>query len=71
LQYRCGAKAANELGIDLDDWLTRTRLALDWPEYSKGKYGNAKLANRGMWQGSFAEGMALSGVHCKARQNQW
>src|SRR5580704_11642016 len=67
LQYRCGAKAANELdafiarravncipisldqyrrtvatcsvgGADLGEWLVRNGLALDWPQYSKGKY---------------------------------
>ena len=71
LQYRCGAKAANELdtfiarrpvdcspvsldqyrrtvavcsidGVDLAEWLVRNGLALDWPQYSKGKYGKAQ-----------------------------
>ena len=66
IQYRCGAKAANDLdsflakrpidcvpvsldqyrrtvatcsvdGVDLADRLVRNGLALDWPQYSKGK----------------------------------
>ena len=88
LQYRCGAKAANDLdafiaerpvncvlisldrygrtvttcsvgGADLGDWLVRNGLALDWPQYSKRKYGSAQgdaeQAGRGMWAGSFVE----------------
>jgi endonuclease YncB( thermonuclease family) len=88
LQYRCGAKAANDLdafiarrpvsclpispdrynrtlatclvgGADLGDWLVRNGLALDWPQYSKRKYGSAQgdaeRAGRGMWAGSFVE----------------
>ena len=71
IQYRCGAKAANDLdsflakrpidclpvsldqyrrtvavcsvdGVDLADWLVRNGLALDWPQYSKGKYDGAQ-----------------------------
>jgi endonuclease YncB( thermonuclease family) len=77
LQYRCGAKAANELdafiarrlvdcspisldqyrrtvavcsidGVDLGDWLVRNGLALDWPQYSKGKYDEAQRALVGL-----------------------
>lgn len=88
LQYRCGAKAANDLdafiarrpvnclpisldqygrtvatcsvgGADLGDWLVRNGLALDWPEYSKRKYGaaqrEAEQAGRGIWVGSYVE----------------
>jgi endonuclease YncB( thermonuclease family) len=88
IQYRCGAKAANELdafiarrpvncspisldryrrtvavcaidGVDLGEWLVRSGLALDWPEYSKGKYDKAQRdaehAGRGMWAGSYVE----------------
>ena len=88
LQYRCGAKSANELdafiakrtincspvnldqygrtvatcsvdGTDLGDWLVRNGLALDWPQYSKGKYDGAQReadhAGRGMWEGSYVE----------------
>lgn len=88
IQYRCGAKAANNLdsylggrpincapvnldrygrtvascslnGVDLADWLVRNGLALDWPQYSKGKYAaaqrDAEHAGRGMWAGSYVE----------------
>lgn len=88
IQYRCGAKSANELdafiakrtincspinldqygrtvatcsvdGVDLGDWLVRNGLALDWPQYSKGKYEKAQReadhAGRGMWEGSYVE----------------
>ena len=86
IQYRCGAKAANNLdwflnkrpvdcapvsldqyrrtvatcsvdGIDLADWLVRNGFALDWPQYSKGKYDKAQRdadhAGRGIWAGSY------------------
>src|SRR5258708_28150172 len=82
MQYRCGAKAANDLdsfiarrpidcspvnldrygrtvavcsidGVDLADWLVRNGRALDWPQYSKGKYEkaqrDAEQAGRGLW----------------------
>ena len=88
LQYRCGAKAANELdtfiakrpvscipisldqygrtvascsvgGVDLGEWLVRNGLALDWPQFSRGKYDGiqreAEHAGRGMWAGSYVE----------------
>jgi endonuclease YncB( thermonuclease family) len=88
LQYRCGAKSANDLdafiagrpvscipvspdqygrtvatcsvgGADLGEWLARNGLALDWPQYSKGKYDggqrDAEHAGRGMWSGSYVE----------------
>ena len=44
-------------GVDLGDWLVSNGLALDWPRYSKGKYGKAQLdadhAGRGLWAGSY------------------
>src|ERR1700694_1056741 len=88
LQYRCGAKAANDLdafiasrpvncapisldrygrtvaacsvaGADLGEWLVRSGLALDWPQYSKRKYDaaqrDAEHAGRGMWAGSYVK----------------
>jgi endonuclease YncB( thermonuclease family) len=46
-------------GTDLGEWLVRSGLALDWPQYSKGKYGeaqqNAERAGRGIWKGSYVE----------------
>ena len=44
-------------GADLGEWLVRNGLALDWPQYSKGKYGSARReadrSGRGMWAGSY------------------
>jgi endonuclease YncB( thermonuclease family) len=88
LQYRCGAKAANDLDafisrrslncipisldqygrtvatcsigdVDLGEWLVRNGLAIDWPQYSRGRYDavqrEAEHAERGMWAGSYVE----------------
>lgn len=88
LQYRCGARAANDLdafvarrpvtcvpisldrygrtvatcsvaGADLGEWLVRRGLALDWPQYSRGKYGAdqraAEKGGNGIWKGSYVE----------------
>ncbi|SHH05368.1 thermonuclease family protein [Bradyrhizobium erythrophlei] len=88
IQYRCGAKAANELDsfiagrpvscipisldrygrtvatcsvqeADLGEWLVRNGLALDWPQYSKGRFGaiqrEAEQAGRGIWAGSYVK----------------
>lgn len=44
-------------GIDLGEWLVRNGLALDWPQYSKGRYAavqrEADRAGRGVWAGSY------------------
>ena len=44
---------------DLGEWLVRSGLALDWPQYSKGRYEaaqrDAERAGRGMWKGSYVE----------------
>jgi endonuclease YncB( thermonuclease family) len=46
-------------GIDLGEWLVRNGLALDWPQYSKGRYAaaqhDADKAGRGIWAGSYVE----------------
>jgi endonuclease YncB( thermonuclease family) len=46
-------------GVDIADWLVRNGFALDWPQYSKGKYDRAQRdaehAGRGIWQGSYVE----------------
>ena len=88
LQYRCGARAANDLdafiarrpvdcmpmnldqygrtvatcsagGADLGEWLVRGGLALDWPQFSKGRYDaaqrDAERVGRGIWKGSYVE----------------
>jgi endonuclease YncB( thermonuclease family) len=46
-------------GVDIGGWLVRNGLALDWPQYSAGKYGatqrEAEQAGRGVWKGSYVE----------------
>ncbi|OAF04314.1 nuclease [Bradyrhizobium centrolobii] len=46
-------------GADLGEWLVRNGLALDWPQYSKGRYHEAQReaerAGRGLWKGSYVE----------------
>jgi endonuclease YncB( thermonuclease family) len=103
-QYRCGARAANELdgfiasrvvscppinldrygrtvatcsvgGADLGEWLVKNGLALDWPQYSKGKYDAlqraAEQAGRGMLGRQLCRTMALSGVHSRQGHRGW
>jgi endonuclease YncB( thermonuclease family) len=45
--------------VDLGEWLVRNGLAIDWPEYSKGKFDaiqrEAEHAGRGIWKGSYVE----------------
>jgi hypothetical protein len=45
--------------IDAGEWLVRNGFALDWPRYSKGRYGDAQRdaehAGRGIWAGSYVE----------------
>jgi endonuclease YncB( thermonuclease family) len=46
-------------GVDLAEWLVRNGLALDWPQYSNGRYDKAQRdadhAGRGIWAGSYVE----------------
>jgi endonuclease YncB( thermonuclease family) len=46
-------------GADLGEWLVRNGLALDLPQYSRGKYGlaqhEAEQGGRGIWKGSHVE----------------
>ena len=46
-------------GTDLGEWLVRKGLALDWPQYSKGRYGeaqrDAERAGQGIWKVSYVE----------------
>lgn len=46
-------------GPDIAQWLVSKGFALDWPQYSKGKYQvaqqEARQAGRGIWSGSFVE----------------
>jgi endonuclease YncB( thermonuclease family) len=58
-QYRRTVASCSVEGVDLGEWLVRNGLALDWPQYSKGKYDaaqrDAEHAGRGMWAGSYVE----------------
>jgi endonuclease YncB( thermonuclease family) len=44
-------------GAHFGQWLVRSGLALDWPQYSKGNYGadqrEAEQARRWIWKGSY------------------
>jgi endonuclease YncB( thermonuclease family) len=46
-------------GIDLGEWLVNKGIALDWPQYSRGRYGavqrRAEEAGQGLWKGSYVE----------------
>ena len=46
-------------GADLGEWLVQSGLALDWPQYSKGRYAGAQQkaerGARGIWKGSYVE----------------
>ena len=46
-------------GANLGEWLVRNGLALDWPQYSKGKYGeaqrDAERLGQGIWKGSYVK----------------
>lgn len=46
-------------GADLGEWLVRGGYALDWPQYSRGRYHaaqhDAEHAGRGIWKGSYVE----------------
>ena len=54
-------------GADLGEWLVRNGLAVDWPQYSRGRYEavqrEAAQAERGMWKGSYVEPVAVPGLH--------
>jgi hypothetical protein len=58
-QYRRTLATCSVGGVDLGEWLVRGGLALDWPQYSKGKYTaaqrDAEHAGRGIWAGSYVE----------------
>src|SRR5258707_11970865 len=90
LQYRCGAKAANDLdafiarrpvgcipisldrygrtvalcsvgGVDLGEWLVSNGLALDWPQYSRGRYSMFRVVLSRLGE---AFGRAIPGFIC-------
>ncbi len=58
-QYGRTVATCSVAGADIGEWLVRNGLALDWPQYSKGKYASAQReadrSGRGMWAGSYVE----------------
>jgi len=58
-RYRRTVATCSVGGVDLGEWLVQNGLALDWPKYSKGKYGadqsKAEQAGVGIWKGSYVE----------------
>jgi endonuclease YncB( thermonuclease family) len=46
-------------GVDVARWLVSQGLALDWPQYSRGRYQQAQHeaehASKGIWAGSYVE----------------
>src|SRR3979490_1669642 len=58
-QYGRTVATCSVAGADIGEWLVHNGLALDWPQYSKGKYASAPRAGdrsgRGMWAGSYVE----------------
>jgi endonuclease YncB( thermonuclease family) len=58
-QYGRSVATCSVGGTDLGEWLVRNGLALDWPQYSKGRYAaaqrDADRSGRGMWAGSYVE----------------
>ena len=58
-QYGRSVATCSVGGTDLGGWLVRNGLALDWPQYSKGRYAaaehDADRSGRGMWAGSYVE----------------
>ena len=58
-QYQRTVATCSVGDVDLGEWLVRNGLAIDWPEYSKGKYDpiqrEAEHAGRGIWTGSYVE----------------
>ena len=55
--YRRTVATCSVNGVDLGEWLVRNGLALDWPQYSKGRYNgaqrDAERTGRGIWKGSY------------------
>jgi endonuclease YncB( thermonuclease family) len=63
-------------GTDLGEWLVRKGLALDWPQYSKGRYGStqrdAEHAGGGMWKGSYVEPWLYRAcIRANGRPSNW
>lgn len=58
-QYGRTVASCSVAGTDLAGWLVGNGLALDWPQYSRGKFDrmqrDAEHAGSGMWAGSYVE----------------
>jgi endonuclease YncB( thermonuclease family) len=58
-QYGRTVATCSAGGTDLGEWLVHNGLALDWPQFSKGRYDaaqrDAERAGRGIWEGSYVE----------------
>jgi endonuclease YncB( thermonuclease family) len=56
-QYKRTVATCSVNGIDLGEWLVSNGLALDWPQYSQGRYSRAQReaerAGLGMWVGRY------------------
>lgn len=58
-RYEWSVATCSVGGADLGEWLLQNGLALDSPQYSRGKYASAQRdanrSGRGMWAGSYVE----------------
>lgn len=58
-QYGRTVATCSVAGRDVGDWLVRNGLALDWRQYSKGRYHEAQReaerTGQGLWKGSYVE----------------
>jgi len=58
-QYGRTVAACSVGGADLGEWLVTSGLALDWSQFSKGRYEaaqhHAERTGRGLWKGSYVE----------------
>ena len=58
-QYGRTVATCSAGGADLGEWLVRNGFALDWPQFSKGRYDaaqrDAERVGRGIWKGSYVE----------------
>jgi endonuclease YncB( thermonuclease family) len=58
-QYGRTVASCSAGGADLGEWLVQSGLALDWPQFSKGRYNaaqrSAERAGRGILKGSYVE----------------
>jgi len=72
-QYGRTVASCSVNGADLGEWLVRNGLALDWPQYSKGRYAavqrEADRAGRGGWAGSYVAPLAVPRVPPRTGQS--